>query len=611
MMKCTHPVLFAILAARTLAASSLEWVDHDKIRAAYFYGHRSVDKAELLERQGFNTMILKCPVDKAMPWAKEAKRLGMKCFFACNFSVDARKAKLRRAVLADGFVERYACPIEERFWRDHLGKTVMDAVGRSMQPDVEITGLWIDFELYHEQRARYYTTNACYCDHCFAEFLRSQGRGAPRVAPAERQTWLRGQEVFDQYHPFLQSRVEALAAELRERIHAANPRFLLGFYPTPKNWSLIGVARGLSTEAMPIIVWATDTYGGGGPTRVPDDWRESFAKQGIHARYCAGMLLRCYSATNLAAHLYLSSTKCDGYWLFTTYTLWTMPEKRGKVYYLASGTPEEYWAAIKEANDALAQRMRLGDAYQHTFQFKPEPTGFVKPGGPQPIDTTKLIPPADAGSAKLSDAEPRGTRQWLFHARKGQTVRIALAHRKVGPYKTGLSYTTFAPDNQIVGQGQIELAQAGVVAFQASDEGFYTFMGNAGSCSFSVTESNVPISMMVRPKLRMIRKAGPLYFYVPKGIDKFTIGIQGGGGRETAKLTVFSPNATSAASVSLTKVGMSAEATVATKGHDAAVWSIVVSKSHEGILEDWTLQLDPKLPPLVALSPHHVFRTAP
>ena len=599
-----------MFAVNTFAAPT-DWIDQQKIRAAYFYGNYGVDKAELLKSKGINTMILKCKVDKALPWAKAAKRLGMKCFFACNFSVDAEKAGLRRAVLADGFVERYVCPLSLRFWREHFSKSIMQAAEYSTQPENEVTGLWIDFELYHETRSRYYTKTACYCDHCFGEFVRAQGREAPGVEPAKRQEWLQEQGLYDAYHPYLQERVEALAQELRERVHAVNPDFLLGFYPTPTNWSLVAVARGLSTPERPIVVWATDTYGGGGPKRVPDDWRESFAHQRIHARYCAGMLLRCYSATNLAANLYYATEKCNGYWLFTTYTLWAPAEKRPALYYLAHGAAEDYWHAIEAGNRAIKQRLHLGEAYKCPLTFRPEPTSFVKPGAVAPVDTSKLLPPRLTADAKLSPVEPRGEHQFLFYARKDESVRLVLAHRRVGSYNTGLSYTIFAPDNQIAAQGSVDLGKTGEVALAASAEGFYSLVGNAGSCSFSVTEANVPIALATRPKLHGIRAAGPLYFHVPKRVKQFALGIKGGGGRETAKLTVFTPGRAEAGAVALTRTRMAAKLTIPTKGDDDAIWSLTVAKSHEGILEDWIMTMDQQLPPLLSLSPEHAFKVTP
>ena len=604
-------LLMTALAAEAFAQSPTGWIDQQTIRAAYFYGRGGLDKAALMKNKGINTMILKCKVKDALPWAKEAKRLGMRCFFACNFSVDAKKLGLRQAVLADGFVERYVCPLDERFWRDHFAKPIMAAVGYSTQPDMEVTGLWIDFELYHELRSRYYTTTACYCDQCFHDFTRARTDETPAVEPAKRMEWLRERGLFEQYHPHLQKRVEALASELGERVHGVNPGFLLGFYPTPKNWSLIGVARGLSTKDKPIIIWATDTYGGGGPKRVPSDWRESFEGQGIHARYCAGMLLRCYSATNLAANLYYASQKCDGYWLFTTYTLWTAPEKRGKLYYLAAGTPDEYWSAIQTANAAIEQRLRLGEEYECPLIYRPESTHYVRPGVALALDTSSLTAPSVATEAKLSPGEPRREHQLIFFASQGQNVNIVLAHRKVGAYVTGLSYTVFAPDDQILAEGKIDRAKTDTIAFKAESGGFYRLGVNPGACSFSVIRANVPVAVIAKPKLAMIRKAGPLYFHVPKGVKQFKLLLKGGGGRETAKLAVSGPSGVEAAAVSLTRSRISAELEVKTDGKDDAVWSFTVSRSHDGILEDWSLTLDKQLPPLVSFAKEHVFRLRP
>ncbi|NLO04833.1 MAG: hypothetical protein GX131_03270, partial [candidate division WS1 bacterium] len=100
----------------------MAWIERDRLRTAYFYARPPApEKTQQLVDVGINSMILKATPEAAMPYLREAKKHeNMHVFLALNFSVDAEKEGLRQAVLADGRVERYACPLEERFWRDHL-----------------------------------------------------------------------------------------------------------------------------------------------------------------------------------------------------------------------------------------------------------------------------------------------------------------------------------------------------------------------------------------------------------------------------------------------------------------------------------------------------------
>ena len=120
-------LLPAIVAAQD-AEDPLAWIDRDRLRTAYFYANPPAEeKVQQLVDAGMNAMILKATPDKALPFLQEAKKHeGMHTFLAVNFSINAEQEGLRQAVLADGRVERYACPLEERFWEDHLLKGMLE-----------------------------------------------------------------------------------------------------------------------------------------------------------------------------------------------------------------------------------------------------------------------------------------------------------------------------------------------------------------------------------------------------------------------------------------------------------------------------------------------------
>ena len=184
-------LLPAIVAAQD-AEDPLAWIDRDRLRTAYFYANPPAEeKVQQLVDAGMNAMILKATPDKALPFLQEAKKHeGMHTFLAVNFSINAEQEGLRQAVLADGRVERYACPLEERFWEDHLLKGMLERAELGNDPTLQVDGLWIDFELYATVTGQRYYTNACYCDYCMAEFARGKGIEPPELANAERRPWL-------------------------------------------------------------------------------------------------------------------------------------------------------------------------------------------------------------------------------------------------------------------------------------------------------------------------------------------------------------------------------------------------------------------------------------
>lgn len=601
-----------LLSAAVAQDDPVSWIDREGVRAAYHYGRPPIDERMAnLKRVGINTLILKCPVETAVPWSIAAKRDGLKCFFATNFNVKAEDEGLRPAVLSTGVVEAYVCPLDEQFWREHLRNRIMAAVEESTKPDREVTGLWIDFELYSTRTGVRYYTQACYCDHCFELFCRHKQVATPTLEAAARAPWLAEQGWADEYQPFLQTRIEAFATELRETVHAANPNFLLGFYPTPRNWSLVGVARGFSTERLPILLWATDTYGGGGASRVPDDWRQHYAGLGITARYLAGLLLRSYSARNLATHLYQVTEKSDGYWLFTTYTLAIRKGDGQGDYYLWDGTVEEYWEAIRRANEAITQRRAEGPTYRTDLKLVPEPIPFRQlVSTDRKVELTRLIPPAATGQVTYDEVRLRGGNLFLVQGTAGRPLRIGVKYHPVGNSTDPLGWQFRGLAGEEYAQGEIPAADgAGTIVWTPPADGLYPLLLSAGGSAYQVTDSDAPLALHARDGVHLFGGPSTLYLQVPAGLPELAVTGKGSGTREMVKVELTDPAGQLAAAGETAPEEPLRTVTVAAPA--AGLWRITAGRASQGILEDRQLIVPPPLPPLLSLSPEHVFGYAP
>ncbi|MGD9497284.1 MAG: hypothetical protein AB7Y46_13375 [Armatimonadota bacterium] len=612
-MRTTAIVLAASTILRALPAAGesdpLLWIDRDRIRAAYHYANPPADtKVQQLVDVGMNAMILKADIEKAMPFLREARRHpGMHCFLALNFNVNAEQAGLRRAVLADGRVEAYACPLEERFWQEHLLPAMLERARLAADPELQVDGLWIDFELYSTTTGQRYYTNACYCDHCMAAFAQYKGIEIPDLEYAQRAPWLAEHGYAEEYQPFLGSRVEELARQVREQVHAVDPDLLLGFYPTPHNWSLEAVARAFSTERLPIVLWATDTYGGGGPDRVPDDWREHYRQMGVNARYCAGMLLRAYSAKNLAANIYHASAECDGYWLFTTYTLWKPEEERSGDYYLAAGTAEQYWDAIALGNAEL-DRLAADPAYESELKIGIEPIIYhplAKPEARRRIDA--LAPPQVTGETmKYPTVWLRGTNLALVAASGGQPVAIEVEFGQVGAGADRISWEVTDREGNAVASGQGEVGASTTVVFTPPHEGLYYLLMSAGGSKYALTSSNAPVGLYAT-KLHTMGGAQRLYFRVPEDAGQISILGEGSSERETIRVDLYDPAGAMVASAQCTVQDSAAPIDLPLTAGAGEVWSLAITRADVGILEDSTVTLNEPLPPVLSLIPGHAF----
>jgi hypothetical protein len=606
----TAAILLPTLAPAQPDDDPLDWIEREKLRTAYFYARPPADeKVQQLVEVGMNAMILKAAPEKAMPYLREAKKHdGMHCFMALNFSVNAEEEGLRQAVLRRGQVERYACPLEERFWQDHLLQGMLERAELANDPQLQVDGLWIDFELYATRTGQRYYTNACYCDYCMSEFAEHRGIELPELALDERYPWLVEHDYAEEHQQLLQDRVEQHATAVREQVHAVNPDLLLGFYPTPHNWSLVGVARAFSTERLPIILWATDTYGGGGPDNVPDDWRQHYEDLGINARYCAGMLLRRYSAKNLAAYIYHTSAECDGYWLFTTYTLWNPVEKHSGDYYLAAGTPDEYWNAIERGNEELDRL--AGDAdYQSELEIGIEPIVYhhmAKPENRRRLEDLDP-PPVTGETVEYPRVWLRGPNQLLIATEAGRPVALEVEFEQVGGGEDRVKWEVADGEGNRVTKGQTEPGHDALITFTPESDDIHRVLLSASSSKYALRTANAPVGLFAGARLHTMSGAERLYFRVPQDVEEFTIVGRGSSGRETIRVNVHNPEGEMVATGQSTADELDTEVVAQAGEHAGETWWVEIAKADVGILEDNYIVLQAPLPPALSLSEEHVF----
>ncbi len=346
------------------------WIAKEKIRAGFLSSERDTKYAASMRAVGLNTAILSTTLHRKKEfaktlkncnrWAEVSKEEGLHVFIAYNWQPDPRSFSgvYRCVVYSDGRTGKAPCPRDHGYWVNyltHMGKVI---AGLSVDPDLQIDGIFLDSELYSNRGTTFksYGKETCFCDSCFSSFLLANGyygSELPVVELASRKKWLEDNKFLDQFFAFLAKDVDLLAREYEQNIHQINPSLVIGMYPmkiTTKNWVRRSVARGIGTEKMPIIIFANDTYTGGGAKKLPEQPAEYYAKEGINAVYAAGFLIRRYKSSALMKELPAVCKKCSGYWIFSMHSLW---EPTAKKYALIHGSQDEYLRAIKEANNKI------------------------------------------------------------------------------------------------------------------------------------------------------------------------------------------------------------------------------------------------------------------
>ena len=115
---------------------------------------------------------------------------------------------------------------------------------------------------------------------------------------------------------------EQLAETYEKELHAINSQLVIGIYPSPGDWVRKEIARGFVTSTMPLIVFGTESYGGGGLGKIPLDPEKNYLISGINALYLAGFTLAAYGSSRLGTNLSEAAELYRGYWIFKLPMLW-------------------------------------------------------------------------------------------------------------------------------------------------------------------------------------------------------------------------------------------------------------------------------------------------
>jgi hypothetical protein len=168
-----------------------------------------------------------------------------------------------RCLGAQGQLLEAPSPLDLEFWRRGWREPLV-AIAEYSRTCPAIGGIAIDMELYAHPPAYNYYMGYGFEDACFGfalerlESLADRGELAEArgLALAERYEWLRLHGLLEGYFAALSGEVERICRDLREAVWQVNPELLFASYifTTPCNWFDLGVYRGLSTPARPLVL---------------------------------------------------------------------------------------------------------------------------------------------------------------------------------------------------------------------------------------------------------------------------------------------------------------------------------------------------------------------
>ena len=201
----------------------------------------------------------------------------------------------------------------------------------------------------------------------------------------------------------------------------------------------------------------------------------------------------------------------------------------------------------------------------------------------------------------------RGENMLVIAGKAEQAVELLLKNQPVACYNSKLIWELRTAEMEKLVSGTIPHGKSDTVKFIPEKDGIYLLGLSSGPCAYSVISCNAPVDLYSGDGLSLIYSVDRLYFGVPDGVEQFTLTAKGSGA-ETVRVNVLDSSGNQVATGQTTTKEEMVEIQVTTGAHNNGAWSLEFARADESVIEDHTIKLDPKLPPVLSLAPGHLFK---
>jgi hypothetical protein len=456
--------------------------------------------------------------------------------------------------------------------------------------EVPMAGVKIDIE--HLQNYR-----PCICDSCFYDYMRQCATvdegllvdtGRETVAPEDRWAWIEEHGGEDEYMQFLESRVDDAARQYERRAHAINPDLRLGMMPVRDSHLHRPWMTHLATERAPAIMDSWAMYGGLGWREAVVEIQQFVKSLNPHNLFVPWFRPNNYRPDDMGRHAFVAAVEADGY------NLWQLnmihPETpRGHVPTYALPTehadPMAYWQALGEANERVRQWL----AEPREIEY-------------EPID--RLVQRADIGDVSIPDLQPmvegsssmqeppiatglRGVNTIYVHVSDpAEPIRAEVRHVAGERRNRPITWALAEGPEQAVHRGRVDPGETAELSLEVEEAGTYALVVQAqggGGPWYSVRVLSHPHGVSAAGEAYYFRQSPRQYFWVPEGLETFSIRAETGRRKQEMRVQVWRPDGEQ----TLDHVVNSAEDFRQTleikvpEGMSGAVWSLAVGKPEQ------------------------------
>lgn len=334
--------LMRVLAAIALCACTATAV-HAKTRAAYFYHYMEPGHLDRLAGVRFDTAIIHWIGDslgtrgqrELAAFMDRGRTVGVTVVPQWSLQQPGRfvvSPDSRRYTWGNGRIERsIPCPLDTAYWRSAL----IDRADEMLAAAPRARRLAVDLEFWVGGR-HHWDAGACRCPHCVEEY-----RAGVRVSSdARRLSGLMGWQ---------EAELERRLVPLLQGFALRHPGVELGVFDLDYvSFAHRAFGRALARTRVPTASWCEKSYSeGASPLGSARRRLDALGLQG--APLYGGLWLQRFRPDALTSNARAIRAASDGWWVFTTYSLWNDPSKLTGPYTLPRPA-DDYWKALQEAN---------------------------------------------------------------------------------------------------------------------------------------------------------------------------------------------------------------------------------------------------------------------
>jgi hypothetical protein len=336
----------SIWIAATLALACIApRVSAAPVRAAYAYDYMPPSHVDSLAAAGLNRVLIHWLPDsldaggrtRLRAWVDRGVATGVDVVPEWLLQQKSRLAARpagRRYVWGRAVRESTAaCPLDSAYWRSAL----LDRAEEFLAADPRVRRLAVDLELLGAAR-HHYDAGACHCAVCIASY--AHGRAEILSRDPSRLSGLL---------PYEEARLARILGALVAEFSARHPGVELGVLDLDLD-SFVhrALARALSRTGVPTADYSEKSYTPGASALAAT--RTKLGRLGLRdAPLVGGLWLKRWTPATLQDAVRGVVSAADGYFVFTTYSLWQSPARLDGPY-LLQGAPGDYWRALREAN---------------------------------------------------------------------------------------------------------------------------------------------------------------------------------------------------------------------------------------------------------------------